>query len=63
MGTDHVELHFDDGDVLTARPVADRYAFAIPRAHLSTERHFAYVVAIDRRGHRVQRQGIAVRVS
>jgi hypothetical protein len=59
--TDHVELRFDNGDVLTARPVAERYTFAIPRAHLSAERHFADVVAIDRNGHRVQRQGIAFR--
>jgi hypothetical protein len=59
--TDHVELHFDNGDVITTRPAADRFAFAIPRPHLSTHRHFAYVVAIDRHGHRVQRQGIAFR--
>jgi hypothetical protein len=59
--TDHVELHFDNGDVITTRPVADHYAFAIPRAHLSTQRHFAYVLAVDRHGHRVQRQGIAFR--
>jgi len=38
-------------------------AFAIPRAHLSAERHFAYVVAIDRHGNRVQRQGIGFRTS
>lgn len=61
--TDRVELHFDNGDVLTARPVANRYAFAIPRAHLSAQRRFAYVVAIDHHGHRVQRQGLGFRTS
>jgi hypothetical protein len=59
--TAHVELHFDNGDVITARPVSDRFVFVIPRAHMSTHRQFAYVVAIDRHGHRVQRQGIAFR--
>jgi hypothetical protein len=61
--TDHVELHFDNGDVITTHPVADRYAFAVPRTHLRTERHFGYVLAVDRRGHRVQRQGIAFRAN
>jgi hypothetical protein len=33
--TDHVELHFDNGDVIKTRPVVDHYAFAIPQSHLS----------------------------
>jgi hypothetical protein len=61
--TDHVELHFDNGDVVTTRPVEDHYAFAVPREHLKTKRHFAYVVAIDRHGHRVQRQGFGFRAN
>jgi hypothetical protein len=61
--TDPVELHFDNGDVIATRPVAGHYAFAIPRAHLKAKRHFAYVVAIDPPGHRVQRQGFGFRAN
>ncbi len=61
--TDHVELHFDDGTVLNARPVSDRFLYAIPKDRLSGARQFAYVVAIDHHGHRIQRQGFAFRTS
>jgi len=60
--TDHIELHFENGDVISTRPVADQFVFAIPCEHLSPERQFGYVVAIGRHGHRVQRQGIAFRI-
>lgn len=59
--TDHAELHCADGTAITTHPVADHYAFAIPRTHLSPQRHFVYVLAVDRYGHHVQRQGIAFR--
>jgi hypothetical protein len=58
---DHVELRFANGDVFRARPAAGLFVFAIPKAHLSEERRFAYVLAVDRQGHRVQRQGFGFR--
>jgi hypothetical protein len=61
--TARVELHFADGDVITTNLASDHYVFAIPKAHMSRQRQFAYVLAVDRHGHRVQRQGIAFRSS
>jgi hypothetical protein len=61
--TARVELHFDNGDVIATHPVAWHYLFAIPKSHLSSERQFGYVLAIDHHGHHIQRQRIAFRTS
>jgi hypothetical protein len=61
--TARVELHFENADVITTRPAAGHYLFAIPASHLSNERQSGYVLAIDHHGHRVQRQGIFFRTS
>lgn len=61
--TARVELHFDNGGMLTTRPAAGHYLFAIPEAHLSSARQSGYVLAIDHHGHHVQRQGIFFRTS
>jgi hypothetical protein len=46
---------------IATRLASDRYIFAIPKAQMSKERQFAYVLAVHRHNHRVQRQGIAFR--
>jgi hypothetical protein len=61
--TSRVELHFANGEVITTRPVAGHYLFAIPKSHLSSERQGGYVLAIDHHEHHVQRQGIYFRTS
>ena len=59
--TRRIELHFENGDVISTRPVAGHFVLAIPKAHLHRQRQFAYVLAVDPHRHRVQRQGIAFR--
>jgi hypothetical protein len=61
--TSRVELHFENGDVITTRPAAGYYLFPVPASQLGRKRQYAYVLAIDHHGHHVQRQGIYFRTS
>ena len=58
-----VRLRFDNGDVVSAKPVDGLFMFAVPRAHLSRTRQFAFVIGYDARGNRVQRQGVLFRAN
>jgi hypothetical protein len=53
-----VRLRFADGDAITTRPVKGLFVLAIPRAHLSDQRQFAFVLGLDGRGAVHQRQGV-----
>ena len=53
-----VRLRFSDGDSIDARPDEGLFLLAIPRAHLSTQRQFAYALGLRDDGSVEQRQGV-----
>jgi hypothetical protein len=58
-----VQLRFEDGTTIATRPVAGLFVMAIPRAHLSTQRQFAFALGLERNGHIKQRQGVLFRAN
>jgi hypothetical protein len=55
------ELLFSNGETITATPNQGIFLFAIPQSQLSTQRQLAYAVALNSRGHEVNRQGVLYR--
>jgi hypothetical protein len=53
-----VRLRFSDDDAITTRPVKGLFVLAIPRAHLSPQRQFAFALGLDDRGVVHQRRGV-----
>jgi hypothetical protein len=60
---ERVRLRFADGDTIDAPPEAGLFLFAIPRAHLSTDRQLAFALGLRGDGAVQQRQGVLFRLS
>jgi hypothetical protein len=60
---ERVQLEFANGDVIRTRPIKGLFVFAIPQAHLTSNRQFAYAVGYSTEGWRIQRQGVLFRAN